>query len=120
MINGSYTLPFGIQTSGIFAYRSGLPYSASTSIQLDQDPFTDRPAPRNSRRGAALKNLDLRVSKVVKLPKNTRMTAFWELFNVFNTTNFTTYQGSLQASNFGLPIEALAMRRQQFGIRFDF
>ena len=48
------------------------------------------------------------------------MTAFWELFNVFNTTNFTTYQGSLQASNFGLPIEALAMRRQQLGIRFDF
>ncbi len=120
VINGSYTLPFDLQTSGIFAYRSGLPYSVSTSIQLDTDPFIDRPEPRNSRRGAALKNLDLRVSKLVKLPKNTRVTAFWELFNVFNTTNFTTYQGSLQASNFGLPIEALAMRRQQFGIRFDF
>jgi outer membrane receptor protein involved in Fe transport len=120
VINGSYTLPFDIQTSGIYTYRSGLPYSATTSAQLDKDPFTDRPEPRNSRRGEALKNLDFRVSKIVKLPKNTRVTVFWELFNVFNTTNFTTYQENLAASNFGLPLDALAMRRQQFGIRFDF
>ncbi len=120
VINGSYMLPFDIQTSGIFAYRSGLPYSVTTSAQLDKDPFTDRPEPRNSRRGEALTNLDLRVSKLFATPKSTRVTLFWELFNAFNTTNFTTYQGSLQASNFGLPIEALASRRQQIGIRFDF
>lgn len=119
-LNGSYILPFDIQMSGIYTYRSALPYSVSTSSQLDADPFTDRPEPRNSRRGAPLKNLDLRVSKIVKLPKNTRVTAFWELFNAFNTTSFTTYQGSLQASNFGLPVAALPNRRQQIGIRFDF
>jgi hypothetical protein len=113
-------LPFDIQTSGIFAYRSGLPYSATTSVQLDKDPFTDRPEPRNARRGEALTNLDLRISKLFTLPKNTRVTLFWELFNVFNATNFTAYQGSLQASNFGLPIEAAASRRQQIGVRFDF
>lgn len=120
VINGAYTLPFDIQTSGIFAYRSGLPYSVTTALQLDSDPFTDRPEPRNSRRGAALKNLDLRVSKIVKFRANTRLTVFWELFNALNTTNFTAYQGSLQASNFGLPIEALAMRRHQVGLRVDF
>ena len=120
VINGSYILPFDIQTSGIFAYRSGLPYSATTTLQLDKDPFTDRPEPRNARRGEALTNLDLRLSKMIKLPKNTRVTVFFEWFNVFNTTNFTTYQESIQASNFGLPIEALAQRRQQFGFRFDF
>ena len=49
-----------------------------------------------------------------------RVVAFWELFNAFNTTNFTTYQGSLQAANFGLPVAALPGRRQQIGIRFDF
>ncbi|MDO8835287.1 MAG: TonB-dependent receptor [Vicinamibacterales bacterium] len=120
VINGSYSLPFDIQASGIYAYRSGMPYSVSTSKQLDSDPFTDRPEPRNSRRGAALNNLDLRVSKIVRLPKNTKVTAFWELFNAFNKTNFTQYQGSLEAANFGLPIEAAPMRRQQFGIRIDF
>ena len=29
-----------------------------------------------------------------------RVSAFWEMFNAFNTTNFTTYQGSLQAGQF--------------------
>jgi hypothetical protein len=120
VLNGSYVLPFEIQLSGIYSYRSALPYSVSTSNQLDADPFTDRPEPRNSRRGSALQNLDLRVSKIVTLPKKMRVVAFWELFNAFNTTNFTTYQGSLQAANFGLPIAALPARRQQLGVRFDF
>jgi outer membrane receptor protein involved in Fe transport len=119
-LNGSYVLPLQIQVSGIYTYRSALPYSVSTSNQLDADPFTDRPEPRNSRRGSPLKNLDLRVSKIITLPKNLRVTAFWELFNVSNTLNFTTYQGSLQAANFGLPIAALPSRRQQIGIRVDF
>lgn len=120
VINGSYLLPFDIQASGIFAYRSGLPWSVTTNAQLDNDPFTDRPEPRNSRRGEALTNLDLRISKIVRISENMRVTAFWEMFNALNTTNFTTYQGNLAASNFGLPIEALPMRRQQFGFRFDF
>jgi hypothetical protein len=119
-LNGSYVLPFDVQVSGIYTYRSALPYSVSTTIQLDSDPFTDRPEPRNSRRGTALNNLDLRVSKIISFPKNMRVTAFWELFNAFNTTNFTTYQGSIQASNFGLPVAALPARRQQIGVRFDF
>jgi outer membrane receptor protein involved in Fe transport len=120
VLNGSYVLPLEIQLAGIYTYRSALPYSVSTSAQLDTDPFTDRPEPRNSRRGTPIKNLDLRVSKIVTLPKTMRVAVFWELFNAFNTTNFTTYQGSLQAANFGLPIAALPARRQQVGVRFDF
>jgi len=42
------------------------------------------------------------------------------MFNVTNTTNFLQYQGSLQSSSFGLPQAAEPMRRQQFGLRFDF
>jgi hypothetical protein len=60
------------------------------------------------------------VSKIFALPKKMQVTAFWELFNAFNTLNFTTYQGSLQAANFGLPVAALPSRRQQLGVRFDF
>jgi outer membrane receptor protein involved in Fe transport len=119
-INGSYVLPFTVQVSGIFTYRGALPYSVTTSTQLDSDPFTDRPEPRNSRRGDAARNVDLRVSKIVDLPRNMRATLFWEMFNAFNATNFTDYQGSLQSSNFSLPVGALPMRRQQVGFRFDF
>ena len=73
VLNGSYVLPLDIQVSGIYSYRSALPYSVSTTSQLDTDPFTDRPEPRNSRRGSDLNNFDMRVSKIVTLPKRMRM-----------------------------------------------
>ena len=119
-INGSYILPLDVQFSGIYTFRGARPYSVTTTGQLDADPFTDRPEPRNSRRGEGANNLDLRLSKIVKLPKGTRVTAFWEMFNAFNTANFINFEGRLESSSFGLPIAALPMRRQQVGVRFDF
>jgi len=89
-------------------------------VQLDADPFADRPEPRNSRRGATDKSTDLRVSKIVRLPGRVTATAFWEMFNVFNVDNWLRYQGSLQSAQFGLPLTEGPKRRQQLGFRFDF
>src|SRR5947208_17134164 len=51
VVDGSYLVPkIDVQIAGITTYRSALPFSVSTSFQLDADPFTDRPEPRNSRR----------------------------------------------------------------------
>ena len=119
MIHGSYVFPLDVQLAGIFTYRGALPYSVSTGLDLDNDPFPDRPEPRNSRRGDSVTTVDLRATKVFTTGR-VRTSAFWELFNTFNTTNFTAYQGSLQSSNFGRPVAALPMRQQQFGLRFDF
>src|SRR5262249_45292458 len=55
-VNGSYLFPLDIQFAGIYTYRGALPYSVTTRFQLDADPFTDRPEPRNSRRGDSLTN----------------------------------------------------------------
>jgi hypothetical protein len=121
VIDGSYLMPrIYVQASGIFSYRSELPYSVTTSFQLDSDPFSDRPEPRNSRRGDKEKNFDLRVSKIFRFGGRYSATAFWEMFNVFNTDNFLRYQGSLQSSAFGLPLTEAAKRRQQLGFRIDF
>ena len=121
VIDGSYVVPrIDVQASGIVSYRSALPYSVSTSFQLDSDPFSDRPEPRNSRRGDKEKNFDLRVSKIFRFGDRYSATAFWEMFNVFNTDNFLRYQGSLQSSAFGLPLTEAPKRRQQLGFRFDF
>ncbi len=117
-IHGSYIFPLDIQLGAIFAYRSALPYSVSTQLDLDNDPFRDRPEPRNSRRGDSVNNVDLRATKILKTGR-AQTSVFWELFNAFNTTNFTGYQGSLESQNFGRPVAALPMR-QQFGLRFDF
>jgi len=109
-----------VQLAGITTYRSALPFSVSTSVQLDTDPFTDRPEARNSRRGSTEKSTDLRVSKIVRLHGKVSATAFWEMFNVFNVDNWLRYQGSFQSLQFGLPLTEGPKRRQQLGFRFDF
>jgi hypothetical protein len=92
----------------------------STSVQLDADPFSDRPEPRNSRRGSREANTDVRVSKIIRLGGKRNVSVFWEMFNLFNVDNWLRYQGSLQSSQFGLALTEGPKRRQQLGFRFDF
>ena len=47
--------------------------------------------------------MNLRVSKIFKFGSRLSATGFWEVFNLFNTDNFTSFQGSLQSSQFGQP-----------------
>ena len=121
VLDASYLVPkIDAQLAGIASYRSALPYSVSTSFQLDPDPFSDRPEARNSRRGDKESTVDVRVSKIFRFGGRYTATAFWEMFNVFNVDNWLRYQGSLQSSTFGLPLTEAPKRRQQVGFRFDF
>lgn len=110
-----YSLPLGFQFSGIWRYSSALPWSVSSQLVV----FA-RPEPRNSRRGDPYNSADLRVGKTFKLGERITAAGFWEVFNLFNTNNFTNYAGSLQSSRFGQPQSAFPKRQQQFGFRFDF
>jgi hypothetical protein len=119
-VNGVTTLPFDVQLSGILTYRSALPYSVTTSQQLDSDPFPDRPEPRNSRRGDEFFSLDARVSKVARFNARRSVTGFVEVFNITNATNLIRYVGVLGSGLFGQPTAALEKRRAQLGLRLDF
>jgi hypothetical protein len=114
-IDASYIFPLDFQLAAIGRFQSALPYSVSSSTIV----FA-RPEPRNSRRGDNESNVDLRISKNLRLGGRRAAVLFWEMFNTFNTQNFIQYQGSLQSSTFGLPQGAQPMRRQQIGARFDF
>ncbi len=113
--DASYQFPLDFQVAGIYRYASALPYSVSSRFVINA-----RPEPRNSRRGDDEKNLDLRVGKQFRLPRNMSIGVFWEMFNVTNEDNFQAYQGSLESTAFGQPGRALPKRRQQFGFRMDF
>jgi outer membrane receptor protein involved in Fe transport len=115
VVDLSYQFPLDFQLAGIYRYASALPYSVTSRFVINA-----RPEPRNSRRGDDEKNLDVRLGKQFKLPRNASVGVFWEVFNVFNTDNFQAYQGSLESSTFGQPARALPKRRQQFGFRLDF
>ncbi len=121
VLDGYYMIPkIDVQFAGIVTYRSALPYNVTTALQLDSDPFTDRPEARNSRRGDSEKNLDLRLSKLFRL--GGRMTAwvYWEMYNATNTDNYFGFQGSLQSPIFSRATTELPKRRQQLGFRVDF
>jgi outer membrane receptor protein involved in Fe transport len=119
-LNGNVMLPWGLEVSGVFVYRSAPPWSVGTFEQLDADPFADRPEPRNSRRGDAFSTLDLRAAKTLQLRDRVRATVYWEVYNVLNIDNFRGYIGSLQSPLFGLPTAAEEKRRQQAGFRVEF
>jgi hypothetical protein len=120
VLDGSYMIPkVAVQFAGILSYRSALPYNVTTALQLDTDPFSDRPEPRNSRRGDSETNLDLRLSKVFRAGR-TATWIYWEMYNALNTDNYFGFQGSLQSPIFSKATTELPKRRQQFGLRFDF
>lgn len=120
VLDGSYMIPkVNVQLAGILSSRSALPYNVTTALQLDSDPFSDRPEPRDSRRGDSEKNLDLRLSKVFRAGR-TATWIYWEMYNALNTDNYFGFQGSLQSPIFSKATTELPKRRQQFGLRFDF
>jgi Carboxypeptidase regulatory-like domain/TonB dependent receptor/TonB-dependent Receptor Plug Domain len=115
VFDGSYVLPLDFQVAGIWRYSSPLPYSVTSATVV----FA-RPEPRGSRRADNYRSLNIRLSKVFKLGGRTSATGFWEAFDVLNTDNFTTFQGSLQSSQFGQPQAEFPKRQQQIGFRLDF
>ena len=82
-----------VQAAGIASYRSAVPYSVSTSFQLDTDPFSDRPEPRNSKRGDKEKNVRSPRQQDFRFGGHYTATAFWEMFNVFNVDNCAALPG---------------------------
>jgi hypothetical protein len=111
----SYIFPLDFQLAGIARYQSALPFSATNA-----NIVFARPLPRNSLRGDGESNVDLRVSKNFRFAGHYAASVFWEMFNVFNTTNFIQFQGNQLSSSYQLPQGAEPMRRQQVGLRFDF
>ncbi|MBI4910770.1 MAG: TonB-dependent receptor [Acidobacteria bacterium] len=92
---GVYSLPFGIDVSGVFRVRSGLPLNPRTGADTNFDgASTDRalvspgvPFGRNSFRNRAVYGDDLRIMKSFQLKENMKVQVSAEFFNVFNIDN---------------------------------
>ncbi len=91
-------LPAGLKLAGTFVWRTGTPYSALSTDDLngDDDDGNDRVViggqitERNSFRQPDFKNVDIRLTKEFTTGVG-RFQAFLEVFNLFNSKNlFTT------------------------------
>jgi hypothetical protein len=118
---------FRFWTASVIAqWASGRPYSQLVGYDQDRngDGSADRPAGigRNSERGPSTWNVDLRLSREVKLRK-ARMELLLEIFNLFNTANVLKVQNVLSAPEphaYGSALEYGPMRQFQFGVKVTF
>jgi hypothetical protein len=130
VVSGIFQLPYEMQVSAIGDFRSSLPFSPSTALDLDvpADGYNndlptgvypgsgcrdlDLGAVNTFRRSRNLAevtslecpgfaNLDLRFSKFFSFRGGHRLEFIAQLFNVFNRANFNTTTASLTAAPFG-------------------
>lgn len=143
-----WPLPFGLQAAGLLQARSGLPWNVTTGSDNNRDQsVNDRPdlavpggdptdratyngsftgragnLPRNANRGPSFVQLDLRLSKFVRV-RRFAFEGFVEAFNVVNRANLGVPNGTLTSSSFGRStgLAAGATPRQvELGLRFNF
>jgi len=127
--NGIWSLPMGFSVAGTFWFGSGNyfqptspvnPYGAAGTVRVLADGTV---LERNSFKGEALHKLDLRLSKTVTVAGVT-FEGTAEVFNVYNHSNYGSYNMVYGTATFGQPVQNLATaylpRLWQLGVRLSF
>jgi len=104
----TWQAPLGIETSGLFHIRSGLPIDASTgsdtSQLLSEDGSRPLVAPglfmlRNAFRNRAYKSADLRIGKRFALRERVSLHVYCDMFNAFNVDNVAFVSATVYPNN---------------------
>ena len=120
-----YRLPLTVRLSGIVSLSSSLPFNITTGFDDNQDTVAnDRPpgVGRNTGHGPGSANVDVRLSKKIRLQKESRreLEVGLDAFNVFNHVNFKNFIGTLSSPFFGRASAANQARQLQLSLRFRF
>lgn len=126
-------LPYGFGAAVTETINSSAPYTITTGSDDNGDTFVnDRPegVGRNSEWGSWQRNTDLRLRWRSDDPARSRrggtgaarrgVELYVDVKNLFNSTNFTGYNGVMASSHFGLPTAAASGRRVELGTRVFF
>lgn len=123
---GVYQLPFGFRAGSVVNLYSGIPFNTTTGLDNNQDTVAnDRPPGmgRNQGQGPGYANVDLHLSRGIRLRKNgdkPKVILGLDAFNAFNHTNFENFVGILTSPFFGRANAAKPARQLQFSLKFDF
>lgn len=131
--NTVYEIPFGIQVGAIVTANSAPPYNIVLGTDTNRDgDNNDRPTgvDYNSARGDSFFQTDMRISKKFTFRDRVTGEILWEMFNLFNTVNFTNFQGNQSAApgqtsngiptGFGRPRQAFDPFQAQLGLKLIF
>jgi outer membrane receptor protein involved in Fe transport len=146
VVNGRVEIPrtHGLTLSGVFRYMTGTPMTLiNSAVDADRNGLLFDPLPsgsycgtglnafctesqggRNGARGPSFKQTDMKFAYRFHLSKDKTIDGNLELFNIFNTANFSNPTADLRLSDF-LVLSALSggngqPRAMQFSVRFGF
>ena len=128
IVTGIVGLPAGFIASTFITMASGLGYTIEDNSRgsgIDQRQlllYAGRPPDTFN-----YKSVDFRIEKIFRLAHQQAASIAFEGFNIFNSTNFGCYNGTIPVSpnvnpNFGTPSCTVdnSSRRLQFGVRYTF
>ena len=132
-INGSYPLPWGLQAAAVFQSLPGAPYQGLLTVTTATiQPSLGRPLAGGTRSvqidllptfgsflDARVNQLDLRLSKIVKLGNRLRIQGNFDLYNVSNSS---TVLGVITAygPTWLNPTQIMPARLAKLGVQLDF
>lgn len=127
---GSFDVKNWFELGVVFEAGSASPYTLTTGQDDNGDGLTgDRPAgiARNSLRGAATAELDVRLSRTFEISAlrgeggaPTKLSLTIDAFNLLNTVNPEGFVGNMSSPLFGQATSAGSARRLQAGLRWSF
>jgi len=94
VISGIFELPYKFQLSTLAQFESARPYTMATPVDANNDGnFTDRavvngvPTSLDEFRGSPYQQVDIRVSRDIRINERVSVRPFAEMFNLFNRSN---------------------------------
>jgi hypothetical protein len=130
VLSGVFLLPWDLTLAPIYEYGSGRPWNVLYGFDANGDQsLFDRPPEydRNDQDGPRFSQLSLRLTKGVNLGARGRLDLIFEVFNVFNTTNYDVnsvdnalFVEGAPNERFGEYTATLPPREIQLGLRYVF
>jgi TonB dependent receptor/Carboxypeptidase regulatory-like domain len=126
---GAYRGPWDVVFSGMFRYRSALPYTVHAGRDLNGDGFAIDLPPGgsvNTERGASFSQFDVRIAKEFSFTDDFSIELIGEIFNLFDEDNPAGFVGAQSSAIFGKPTSFAGdplqgeQRLAQLGLRLRF
>jgi hypothetical protein len=117
-LHGTFEAPWGLQLTPILRHQAGQPQGRVFQFGFNYGNQRVLAEPIGTRRQDNVTLLDVRVEKIFRLPRGTKLSGFLDIFNMFNANpeqNITLSSGS----NFLRPSNIVPPRIARFGAKFE-
>lgn len=121
-IQAAYTFPWGILASLNYIYQTGRPAPTLVWFELDQGWVKVLAEPRGEERFPDWSMLDFRLQKTFDIYNTVKLSAIFDVFNLFNSGTVTSYASyeMYQVDIYHEPYGIFNPRRVQIGLKLEF